>query len=80
MALMRQRGVHCGKCQASGRVVANLETGQIESVFTPPECECPDQCAAKFSAGIFARPFEGWPGVNGYEGDSHEEEMDRGRH
>ena len=64
MANMRLKHCICTHCTISGiqgsgcgDVLANLDTGTIESYTLPKECKWPAICPERFIRGVLDRPF-----------------------
>ena len=57
MAHKRSKSVYCPRCGEQSYVVANLDTGKIESVLVTPKCKFPALCPEEFVRGVFDRQF-----------------------
>jgi hypothetical protein len=57
MAHMRSKSFHCTLCHGDGKIVANLDSGKLESHALPEACHWPGMCKERTARGIFDRQF-----------------------
>ena len=57
MTQKRSKSCFCPRCGGTSYVIANLESGKVESVTTTPLCHWPAQCPHEFVKGVFDRQF-----------------------
>lgn len=54
---MRDKTVHCPRCNTKCLITANLDRGTIVKAEMPERCVRPAMCREEFTRGIFLRQF-----------------------
>ncbi len=58
MTRMRNKCVHCEKCDGDSEVFANMDEGIITSFRLSQACETPHDCTKEILDKVFDRPFD----------------------